>query len=133
MNLFESAARKKYRFPSVKGPLTTENLFELPLQSKTGFDLDNVAKEIHARIKEEGETSFVDKSTNAFKNQLEEMLSIVIYVIESKQADNEAARTTAARRAEKDQLLEILHDKKKSELLGLSTEELERRIAALSS
>lgn len=36
------------------------------------------------------------------------------------------------KRAEREQLVELLADKKKSDLLGLSAAELERRIAALS-
>lgn len=54
----------------------------------------------------------------------------VFYIISTKNATGRAIYS-ACRRAEKDQLLEILHDKKKSELLGLSAAEIEARIKAL--
>ena len=59
MNLFEIATRAKFRFDSLKGALTVEQLWELPLQSRTGVDLDTVAKGINASLKEVAEESFV--------------------------------------------------------------------------
>jgi hypothetical protein len=47
-NLFERATRLKLRFSTNKNEITVEDLWELPLQSKTGFDLDNVAKRANA-------------------------------------------------------------------------------------
>lgn len=130
--MFEKATRNKYRYPSVKGDLNSEQLWELPLQSKSGFDLDNVAKEINHRLKEQEEDSFVVTSTaNPLKTELADKLAIVVYVIQTKQAENEAARSMAARKAEREQLLEILHSKKNAEMLGLSTSEIEARIKAL--
>ena len=46
MSIFEQASRLKLRFASVKGELTIEHLWGLPLQSKTSFDLDTVAKAV---------------------------------------------------------------------------------------
>lgn len=133
MDLLIIAARNKFRFPSTKGPLTFEQLWDLPLVSKTGFDLDTVAQNVDREIQAAGRTSFVDKGGNPAKTELEQKLRIVVSVIEAKQAENAAARLAASRSAEKKQLLEILHDKKKSELLGLTTAEIEARIAALEA
>lgn len=131
MNLLILAARNKFRFPSNKGALTFEQLWDLALQSKTGFSLDNVAQQLDAEIQAAGRTSFVDKGGNPAKSALQAKLDLVIEVINAKQAENAAVVLGARRRAEKDQLLEILHDKKKSELLGLSAAEIEARIKAL--
>lgn len=131
MDILIKAARNKYRFPSSKGPLTFEQLWDLPLQSKTDFSLDGVAQDLDRQVQAAGRTSFVDKGSNPIKTELEEKLAIVVAVIETKKAENAAATDKARRRVEKDQLLEILHDKKKADLLGLSTAELEARIAAL--
>lgn len=133
MDLLVLAARNKFRFPSNKGLLTFEQLWDLPLQSKTGFDLDSVAQTLDIEIQAAGRTSFVDKGGNPAKTELEQKLQIVVGIIETKQAENAAARNAAARKAEREQLLEILHDKKKSELLGLSTADLEARIKALEA
>lgn len=129
--MFEKASRAKFRYPSTKGELTTEQLWDMPLTSKNGFDLDSVAKELNKQLKAQAEESFVTTSSNPLKTRLADQLSVVVAVIKTKQAENAAAVTQASRRKEKEQLLDILHDKKMQELSGLSTEELEARIAAL--
>ena len=131
MDLIIKATRKKYRFPSNKGPLLLEQLWDLPLQAKNGFSLDNIAQELDREIQAAGRTSFVEKGGNPAKTELEEKLAIVVFVIETIQAENKAAREASARKAERDMLVEALHDKKKAEILNLSAEQLEARIAAL--
>ena len=46
-NLFLQATREKFRFESSKGDLSVEQLWDLPLTSRTGFDLDTVAKAVN--------------------------------------------------------------------------------------
>lgn len=128
---FELATRNKFRYPSIKGDLTTEQLWELPLQSKTGFDLDSVARGINQQLKAITEESFVNTSTNPVKPELEAKLSVIVHVIGIKQAENEAARTAAARKAERERLSEILHLRNQEELMKLDPAELQRRIDAL--
>lgn len=130
--MFDIATRKKYRYPSSKGMISTEQLWDLPLTSNSGFSLDDVAKAINRELKTQEEESFVDTSSNPRKTELSNMLAIVVAIIQTKQAENAAARQAAQRRAEREQLVEILHNKKLQEASNLSTEELERRIAALS-
>lgn len=133
MDLLIKAARNKFRFPSSKGPLTLEQLWDLPLQSKSGTSLDIIAQELDTQVQAAGRTSFVDKGNNPAKVELEEKLTIVVGVIETIQAENAAARQKLAQRAERDTLIEALHDKKKADILNLSTAELEARIAALGA
>ena len=128
---FELATRNKYRYPSSKGELNTEQLWELPLQSRTGFDLDSVARGINTQLKSLTEDSFVETSTNPVKPELENKLAIVVHVIKTKQAENEANRNSAARKAERDRLSEILHIRNQEELMKLDPAELQRRIDAL--
>ena len=132
MSLFELAARQKFRFMSSKGPLTAEQLFDLPLESKTGFDLDTVAKDVNAELQAVSVTSFVNTAGNPRKTELQSKLDLVVYIIQAKQAENAAARDKARRRAEREQLVELLNDKKKAELLNLPLEEIQRRLDALS-
>lgn len=132
-NLFKYAAISKLRFPSVRGDLTTEQLWDLPLESKSGFDLDSVAKAVNKELKAQAEESFVATTTNPAKGQLEVKLEIVKEVIADKIAAAESSRAAKARSAERQTLLEILHNKKAGELQELSVEELEKRISALDS
>lgn len=132
-NLFKYAAISKLRFPSVRGDLTVEQLWDLPLESKTGFDLDSVAKAVNKDLKSQAEESFVATTSNPAKGQLEAKLEIVKEVIADKIAASEARRLASARSAERQKLLDILHSKKVDELQGMSVEELEKRISELDN
>jgi hypothetical protein len=129
--IFEQASRGKVRFPSDRGDLTVEQLWDLPLQAKNGFDLDSVAKDVNCQLKAVTEESFVNIGTNPAKPALELKLDIVKHIIATRIAENEAARTKAERLTEKRRLVELLGDKNDEELKGLSKEELTARIAAL--
>lgn len=131
MNIFETATREAFRFPSTKGMLATEDLWDLPLTSKSGCDLDNVAKAVHEELQAASTTSFVSTDADPRKGKLETKLEIVKHIIAIRIAENAAARTQAERKAEKAKLLEILAAKETGELAGLSREELQARIDAL--
>lgn len=131
MDLFNIAARKKYRFESNKGQLDSEQLWDLPLTSAKGFDLDTVAKTINRELKAQTEDSFVTPTNSARTTELENKLAIVVYIIGVKQAENEAARNAAAKIAERKRLVEILEIRNQEELLKLTPAEIQARIDAL--
>ena len=62
-DIYKFAAQNVLRFPSAKGNLTVEQLFQLPLKSQTGADLDTVARGINAQLKTTTEESFVEDAT----------------------------------------------------------------------
>lgn len=130
MNLFERASREAFRFQSVRGELSTEQLWNLPLTSKTGFDLDSVAKAVNGELKGMIDESFVHKANPATDRQAAK-LDVVKHIIAVKIAEESEARTAAARAIEKQKLLAILGEKKDSALKDLSAEELQARIDAL--
>lgn len=128
--LFIQALRGKYRFDSVQGSLTTEELFDLPLESKRGANLNDVAKAVNKKLKEVQEEDFVAKPT-AGNTELQAKLDIVKFVIATKQAENEAARLKADRAAKKERVLELLAKKQDEKLANLSEEELQKLVAEL--
>ncbi|MNQ55358.1 hypothetical protein D3C85_694510 [compost metagenome] len=130
-NLFELASRQKIRFASSKGDLTVEQLWDLPLSSKVGFDLDSVAREVNSKLKAAGEESFVETRVNLAKARLELAMELVKHIIGVRLAEREANLKSMENKAERARLTEILHSKKDDELKGLSVEELEARIANL--
>ena len=81
MNLFEIASRKAYRFASLKGELTVEQLWQLPLTSRGGTDLDTLAKGIFKDLKATEEESFVSVNTNPRRGDLENKLEIIKHII----------------------------------------------------
>ncbi len=133
MNIFEQASREQFRFASQKGMLSTEQLWELPLTSKSGFDLDSVAKTVNMDLKETSEESFVSVKSNPARKTLEVKLEVVKYIIAAKLEANEKARNNLARAQERERLTDILANKQDEALQGLSVEEIQKRIDALGN
>lgn len=131
-NIFKQAAQMKMRFPSVRGFLIAEQLFDLPLTSKNGFDLDTVAKDVNKLLKEQAEESFVSTTENPLASVYQVMLDLVKEIIADKLAEAAAARTRSENAAERQRLLALLDEKNNDELKGLSKEELQKRINELS-
>jgi hypothetical protein len=132
MNIFEQATRRKLRFASMRGEVTTELLWDIPLTSKTGFDLDSIAKGVNKELKATAEESFVATEHNPAKVELEIKLDVLKHIIAVKLAEAEDRKKASERAAEKQRLLDILHEKKDEALKDLSVEELQQRLDALN-
>jgi hypothetical protein len=131
INLFEYATRNKLRFPSGRGELTTEQLWDVPLRSRDDFNLNSIAKAASKAWKEASEESFVETTKTPEHTRRETTLEIVKYVIEVKLADEAADKKRAENKLEKERLLKILAEKQAGVLSELSEKELQARIAAL--
>jgi len=121
VTIFEKATREKFRYPSAKGLLTTEQLWELPLTAKSGFSLDDVARAVNAELKAIDTESFVATETNPAKATLETIIAIRI-------AEDQAAKAAAAKKLEKEKLLAVLGRKQDAVLENLTEAELLARI-----
>lgn len=130
-DLFLQATRRKFRFPSNKGDLSVEQLWDLPLTSRNGFDLDTVAKTVNTHLKAASEESFVVTSSNPAKTTLQEQLEVIKAIIAVKLDEAAKAKARSDRAAERQRLLEILDQKEDDELKGLSREEIKKRLAEL--
>jgi hypothetical protein len=132
MNIFERASRKRIRFPSSVGDLTTEQIWDLPLTAKSGKpDLDRLARSVNSELKSIEEGSFVSLTPDPRKVDLELKLDILKHVIHSKLADRTAAETAAANAERKRKLLAALASKEEAELVGMTREQLEAEIAKI--
>lgn len=131
MNIFEQASIDKLRFSTNKGDLTTEQLWDLPLTSKAGFDLDTIAKSVNGELRGVVQESFVATSSNPAKPGLELKLEILKHVIAVKLAQNDARRLAAQRAEERRKLLDILAKKEDQELAGLPSDDIRKRLAEL--
>lgn len=132
VNVFEVAVRQKFRFPSTKGQLTAEQLWDLPLKAQNGFDLDSVARSIHQDLKAASEESFVAVTRNPANTELEQKLELVKQIIATRQAENAEKTQRAAIESERKRLLELRDKRKNQEMEELSKEEIEQRIKELS-
>lgn len=129
--IFIKATRKKFRFPSDKGDLTVEQLWELPLTSRSGPNLNSIAITVNTELKGLTEESFVEVNPNPRRSQLRDMLEIVKYVIATKQQEVKEANEKVATAAAKERLREAIAVKKTEKLNSASLEELEAQLAAL--
>lgn len=138
-NLFETASREKYRFPSNVGMLNLEQVWDLKLintgvsHSANRTDLDTVARTINKQLMELKEESFVKTGPNSVRTLLENQLEIVKRIITVKQAEEAAAKKRAADQVELKRLKEIKAAKKQESLLALSEEDVDARIAAIEN
>lgn len=132
-NIFEYATRHKVRFTSPKGELSIEQLWDVPLRSNDGFNLDVIAKTANKAFKDATEESFVTTTRTPAHTRLEMTLEAVKRVIEVKLADESAAKRRAENKQEKERLLAILAEKQAGKLSELSEKELQKRIAALET
>lgn len=130
-NIFEYATRNKIRFASSRGELTTEQLWDIPLQSKDGFDLDTIAKNVSRTLKGMTEESFVRCERTPAIEKAETALAIVKHIIGVKLTEEDAAKKRAANKAERAKLLAILAEKQADKLSSLSEEALQKRINEL--
>jgi len=79
--MFEKASKIKLRFPSSKGMLTTEDLWDLSLQQ-----LNGLAKDLNKKVKESAEHDFLEvKSDSDTITKLQ--FDIVIQVLTKKKQD----------------------------------------------
>ncbi len=127
-DLFIIASRKRFRFPTVVGSLTVEDLWNLPLRSVSSSSpsLDSVAVSISNQIKQLGEESFVSDEENPARAELELKLEIVKFVISIIKEEAIKKEQSAAIASRNNRIDEIISRKKDKELESMSIEELEK-------
>ena len=129
-----TALEQKWRFPSKRGPLTIEDLFDLPLSKNNGLNLDTVAIEINKQLQEkQGSTSFVESTVEktAEITKLDTMLEIVKLIIKQRQEENKAKLQAAELASKRKQLQELINQKQGEALASLPLEELQKQLDEL--
>lgn len=123
--MFEKAARLKLRFDSRVGNLSVEDLWDLPLTK-----LNDLAKSLNKQTKESKEEDFLEeKSSEDTITQLK--FDIVLHILKTKKDEKEAKNQAAAKKAEREKILEILSKKKEEALISLDEETLNKRLEEL--
>ena len=126
--LFELATRKKLRFASPKGLLTTEDLWDLPMTGNTS--LDTVSKLANRDVKASAEESFVVEASavNGEANLKLDILKYIISVRKAEIADRQAAKEKIER---KRKLLDLLAEKDNEKDAAMSREEILKELESL--
>lgn len=130
--MFEKAARLKLRFQTGRGMLSVEDLWDLPLTSARGPNLDDVAKGLSRELRATTEeVSFVEPHAHGRNDELKLGLDIVKHVIEVRLTERTAANEAAKKRETKQKILEIIATKQDEALQGKSLEELQALAEAM--
>jgi len=130
MALFEEASRLKLRFETKRGCISTEDLWDLPLSNDHGLSLDNLAKGLNRKLKEEGEESFVVPKSQE-SSILSLQFELVKHVIKVKIEERDAKEQALKKEAKKQKIREIIADKEEASLKNLSEDELRKMLDEL--
>lgn len=125
INIFEYATRNRLRFTGLRGTLSVEDLWDLPVK-----DLDLVFKGLKADLKQVSEESLLD-IRSAADTVLQIKVDIVTSIVKTKLAEADARKNRDAKRARKQELLALLAEKQNDELRGKSSDELKKLIDEL--
>lgn len=125
MNIFEKASRIKLRINSTKGILSVEDLWDLPLEK-----LNNLAKDINRKLREQGEEDFLG-NTPSRDSKLSLTLDIIKEVITVRLGEKLKQEEAAEKKTKKERLMAILARKEEESLEGKSAEEIRKLIAEL--
>ena len=123
-NIFEAASKNKYRYP-YKGMITTEDLWDL-----TQAQLDVIYKALNKGVSEAQVSSLMCKVTEVDAELLNK-IEIVKYIFNAKEAEAEARKNDAAKRAKKQRILDILAQKQEDALNNMSEDELKKMLDEL--
>ena len=122
--MFETASRRKYRFP-FHGSINTEDLWDLSVQN-----LDLVFKALSAQVKQSSEESLL-QTKNPASQQLETQIAIVKHIVSVKLAEAETRRLASENAQKRQRIMEIISSKQDEELHSKSIEELSKMLDAL--
>ena len=130
--MFERASRDQIRFSTPNCNLTVEDLWRLPLTSTNPnqANLDDIAKELYAAIKEGDTVSFVNKPAKA-DDELRLKFNIVKHIIDVRLEERKAEADAAVNRQKKQQILRLIADKENDALASQSLEELRKMAESL--
>ena len=127
MSIFEKASREKFRFKSTVGELTVEDLWDLPLTSLKGANLNSIAVNLHNELASRNTVSFVDEtSTSVADDKLRLAFEVVKHIIDVKKTERDAARLEKASKERRQEIMAIIEKKKREGLENLPIEELEK-------
>lgn len=130
--MFEKATRIKLRFETVRGSVSVEDLWDLPLTSKSGMSLNDVAKALNRNLDMLEEEDFVG-APDPQRATYELAFNIVKHIIAVRQAEAQAKTDAAAKRARAAKIRDILDQKADAALQSMDESALKAELAALES
>lgn len=132
MSIFEKASRQKLRFKGVQGNLSVEDLWDLPITSRTKTSLNGLFQTVSEALKSESEVSLIAQpSKKASDDKLR--LEIITHIFHVRQSEAQAASDKQELLKQRDALMNIKLRKEQEAQESLSMEELDQQLAELNS
>ena len=131
--MFEKASRMKLRFDTPQGYISVEDLWDIPLTSKTGkANLDAIALALHHEVKDSSDIhSFVDDAAVPKDTLPKLRFDTVIHVINVRKAENEKVAKAKLNKEKKQFLLQVIAQKETEAVLDKSKDEIQDMINSL--
>jgi len=122
---FVNASRMKLRFNTKQGPLTVEDLWDLPLLTtqQNKACLDDIAMDLHTKLEKSATSSFVKDEVKK-DPALQVAFDCVIYVITVKKDEAKTAAAKRTRAENRQKLMGIIEAKENENLLKKDISEL---------
>lgn len=127
MNIFERASKKKLRFQTVQGNLSTEQLWDLNLEQ-----LNVVAIALNKEVKASTEESFISTAAQA-NPDLTLRFDIVKSIIDTKLKAAEASKVRAEKKVKRDRLLQLAANKQIEAEGDLTMDEIQAQLDELDA
>lgn len=130
--MFEKATRMKLRFATPAGNITVEDVWDLPLTSKSTkkANLNDLAKALYKELKADDEMDFVTRRVKP-NEELSLKFQITKHIIEVRLAENEAKENEKKAKEKKAMIMQIIADKETETLKGKSLEDLRALLDSL--
>lgn len=132
MSLFEKASRMKLRFDSQKGPLSVEDLWDIPLDGNSNVTLDKIALELYKQSKAQvNEISFVHPNEKKENTALDTKFELVKYIIDIRVVEREKAKKRSENARKRQELYALIQEQDAAALKSASREDLLKKLAEL--
>lgn len=136
-NIFLTASRAKLRFSSEKTfpginqtMLTTEQLWDIPLDAKSRVSINSLYIEADTKLKESQVSGLVAKPTKG-NDTLLLQLAVLKEIFTIRTAEQEIAKAAKAKAEKRQKIIDALADAENKEFEGKSPEELRKMLEEL--
>lgn len=123
--MFEKASRLKLRFESPRGMLSVEELWDIPLTNKNGMNLDEIAKTIFMKLRDDVNISFVNDNSETKDDMMQLKFDIIKHIIDIKKSERNAHDLDTKKKEENKKIMALIAEKQDDALKGKSIEELQ--------
>ena len=130
MELFAQVVKTGLTFTTVRGTLTPQDVWQLPLTGNNGFNLDTLSREVLKKVRATQEESLVTEAKVDSKDELR--LEVLKFIIEDKQSEAKKLQEATMNKQKKEQLLMLKAKKQAQKQDELTEEEIDAQLAELN-